>query len=58
MYWESTGSIKMILDEMLSNETKLKLWVLITEPGGSVTDERLKSWLFPKALGTLKKYSK
>lgn len=49
MNWECTASLNLIFDEMLSSEAKLTR-VLITETGMSVTDEKLKSWVFPRAL--------
>lgn len=41
MHCECNASLNLIFDEMLPDEAKPKLWVFITEPGGSVTDERL-----------------
>lgn len=41
MHFECNVSLNLIFDEMLSDEAKQELWVLITEPGGSVTEERL-----------------
>lgn len=39
MHCGCNTSLKLIIGATQSDETKLKLWVLITEPGGSVTDE-------------------
>lgn len=42
MHFECNVSLNLIFDEMLSDEAKnQKLWVLVTEPGGSVTEQRL-----------------
>lgn len=41
MHLKCNVSLNLIFDEMLSDEAKQKLWVLITEPEGSVTEEIL-----------------
>lgn len=51
-------SLNLIFDEMLFDEAKQKLWVLITEPGGSVTEENLLKSGSPQSLKNLEKLLK
>lgn len=48
MHCECNASLNLVFDEMLSDEAKPKLWVLITEPGGSVTDKIMKVGMSPE----------
>lgn len=41
MHCEGNASLNLIFDGMLCDEAKPELRVLITEPGGAVTDEKL-----------------
>lgn len=58
MYCGCNTSLKLIFDATLSDETKMKLWVFITEPGGSVTDERLWKLGWPQSPKHLEKLLK
>lgn len=58
MHCEGNASLNLIFDEMLSDEAKPELRVLITEPGGAVTDEKLWQLGCPQSLKNLEKLLK
>lgn len=58
MHFECNVSLNLIFDKMLSDEAKQKLWLLITEPGESVTQESLLKSGSPQSRKTLEKLLK
>lgn len=58
MHIECNVSLNLIFDEMLSDEAKQQLWVLITEPGKSVTEESLLKSGSPQSPNNLEKLLK